>query len=350
MIKETIFLILFCLACFVSMAQIGGRYAFESSSLPVNARITALGGSHITVMDSDVGLAFQNPALSNVSMHNQLGINHNSHFAGIGNGNVSYGYGLDSLGLSIHGGLSYVSYGDFDAADATGQLTGSFEAGEVAVILGAGKQLNERIRAGVNIKFLNARFESYGASAVGMDVGFHYQKPGSLSSWALVLQNIGAEFNAVVDQRRALPFNLQLGFSKRLEHLPFRFSIIAHQLQRWYIRYDDPDFDVQVNFLGEATEISAFDKGVDNFFRHFIFNGEFLIGVHEQFRLRLAYNHLRKQEMRLSNFRSLAGFSFGFGFNIRKVKFDYGIGYYHLAGATNHLSLRIDMDKIFNKI
>ena len=94
MIKETIFLILFCLACFVSMAQIGGRYAFESSSLPVNARITALGGSHITVMDSDVGLAFQNPALSNVSMHNQLGINHNSHFAGIGNGNVAMAMGL----------------------------------------------------------------------------------------------------------------------------------------------------------------------------------------------------------------------------------------------------------------
>ena len=145
-------------------------------------------------------------------------------------------------------------------------------------------------------------------------------------------------------------FDLQIAFSKRLEHLPFRFTITAQQLQKWYIRYDDPDRDVQVNFIGEVQEISGFSKGLDNFFRHFIFSGEFLIGAREQFRLRFAYNHLRKQEMRLSSFRSLAGFSLGFGFNIKKIKFDYGLGYYHLSGATNHLSLRMDLDRIFRKI
>ncbi len=316
----------------------------------MNARLTALGGHQITLVDGDVGLALQNPAVSNAKMQHQLAINHNFHFAGISHGNVAFAKSLDSLAIDLHAAFSYVDYGSFQAADAIGNISGEFTAGEMAFIVGAGKQLNERIRAGVNLKILSANFESYGSFGLGLDLGLHYSKPGSLSSWALVLRNIGSELSAVVDDKRALPLDLQLGFSKRLEHLPFRFTIIAQQLQQWYIRYDDPDRDRQVDFTGQVTEVSGFSKGVDNFFRHLIFSGEFLIGSREQFRLRMAYNHLRRQEMRLSNFRSLAGFSFGFGFNIKSIKFDYGLGYYHLAGATNHLSLSLNMDRIFNKI
>lgn len=330
--------------------QIGGQYAFESVSLPFNARLTALGGTQNNIIDSDVILALQNPALSNVEMNNQLSINHNFHLAGISNGTVAFGKSMDSLGVSFHAAINYIDYGDFQASDNIGNVSGSFSAGELGLNVGAGKQINERIRAGVNLKFLSGNYESYNAFAVGMDLGFHYQRPGSMSSWALVLRNIGGELNAVVDDKRSLPLDLQLSFSKRLEHLPFRFTITGHQLQQWYIRYDDPDRDIQVNLLGETQEISGFSRNLDNLFRHLIFSGEFLIGSREQFRMRFAYNHLRKQEMRLTDFRSLAGFSFGLGFNIKKIKFDYGVGYYHLAGATNHLSLRLNMDRIFNKI
>ena len=330
--------------------QIGGQYAFESVSLPFNARLTALGGTQNNIIDSDVILALQNPALSNVAMNNQLSINHNFHLAGISNGTVAFGKSMDSLGVSFHAAINYIDYGDFQASDNIGNVSGSFSAGELGLNIGAGKQINERIRAGVNLKFLSGNYESYNAFAVGMDLGFHYQRPGSMSSWALVLRNIGGELNAVVDDKRSLPLDLQLSFSKRLEHLPFRFTITGHQLQQWYIRYDDPDRDIQVNLLGETQEISGFSRNLDNLFRHLIFSGEFLIGSREQFRMRFAYNHLRKQEMRLTDFRSLAGFSFGLGFNIKKIKFDYGVGYYHLAGATNHLSLRLNMDRIFNKI
>ena len=330
--------------------QIGGQYAFESVSLPFNARLTALGGTQNNIIDSDVILALQNPALSNVEMNNQLSINHNFHLAGISNGTVAFGKSMDTLGVSFHAAINYIDYGDFQASDNIGNVSGSFSAGELGLNIGAGTQINERIRAGVNLKFLSGNYESYNAFAVGMDLGFHYQRPGSMSSWALVLRNIGGELNAVVDDKRSLPLDLQLSFSKRLEHLPFRFTITGHQLQQWYIRYDDPDRDIQVNLLGETQEISGFSRNLDNLFRHLIFSGEFLIGSREQFRMRFAYNHLRKQEMRLTDFRSLAGFSFGLGFNIKKIKFDYGVGYYHLAGATNHLSLRLNMDRIFNKI
>lgn len=330
--------------------QIGGRYAFESVSLPLNARLTGLGGYLTTVQDEDVALAFQNPALSNGHMDGQLSINHNFHFTGISHGSALFGKSLDSLDIHMHFGLAYIDYGSFQSADVFGDVLGEFSAGELALIAGASHKLNERITAGVNIKFLSSNYESYSALGLGADLGLYYSRPGSYGSWSVVLRNIGSEIKAVSGDKRALPFDLQIGYSKRLKHLPFRFSVIARQLQQWYIRYDDPDKDIQTNFIGEEQEVSGFSKALDNTFRHLIFSGEFLIGAHEQFRLRLAYNHLRRQEMRLRNFRSLAGFSFGIGFNIKKIRFDYGIGYYHLAGATNHLSLRIDLNRIFNKI
>jgi len=151
-------------------------------------------------------------------------------------------------------------------------------------------------------------------------------------------------------ERDPLPVDLQIGYSKRLEHLPFRFSIIGHHLFDPYIRFDDPEVDVTTDIFGVETYKSSFSKNVDNFFRHIIFNGEFLIGKNEGFRLRVGYDHLRRQELKATTFRSLGGFSMGFGFSIRRFKFDYGVGHYHLVGAANHLSLRYDIGRFFKKI
>lgn len=297
-------------------------------------------------------MAQANPALSNIIQNNQLSLNHSFHFAGVSYGNVAFGKTLDSLGISTHAAIQYVNYGSFDRSDEIGNINGEFSAGEVGVLLGAAKQLNERIRAGVNLKFLSSNYEAYGSFGVGLDIGFQYSNPGSSGAWGLVLRNIGSELSAIVDEKRALPFDLQLGYSKKLAHLPFRFSVIGHNLQNWYIRYDDPDFDITSNtIIPEETETKgSFSRNLDNLFRHLIFNGEFLIGNREQFRLRVGYNHLRKQEMRVQSLRSLAGFSFGIGFNIKKIMIDYGISNYHIAGANNHISIRLNMDRIFNKV
>ena len=334
----------------LSKAQIGGRFAFETASLPSSARLTALGGSLISIKDNDLALAQLNPALSNVLQNNQLSINHNFHFAGVSFSNVAFGKTFDSLGISTHVAVQNVSYGTFDLTDEFGNINGEFSASEIGVVVGAAKQLNERIRAGVNLKFLSSNFESFGSVALGLDIGLLYARSEESGSWGLVLRNIGRELTAIVDDKRGLPFDLQLGYSKKLKHLPFRFSVVGHNLQKWDIRFDDPDFDTESTLTGEITTKGSFSRNLDNLFRHIIFNGEFLIGKNEQFRLRFGYNHLRKQEMRLRSFRSLAGFSTGIGFNIKKIMIDYGVGYYHIAGANNHISIRLNMDRILSRV
>lgn len=332
------------------LAQIGGRYTYEFLGNPQSARLTALGGSLITIADNDISLAAANPALLSDTSHNQISINHNFAFAGGSNGYIGYARSIEKLDINAHIGISYASFGDFTAADELGNDQGTFSGGETAVTIGASKQLNERIAIGANLKGVFGSLETYSSVGIGADIGLLYKKPGSNFSAAFVVKNIGTELSAYGEESSYLPLDIQIGVSQKLQHLPFRFTIIAHQLQKWGVRYDDPDnVETETLFGEQAPETSALSKEVDNFFRHFIFNGEFLLGKTQGFKLRFGYNHLRRKELSLSNFRSLAGFSAGFGLRIKGINIDYGLGYFHLAGAANHLSIRTDLDRFFRK-
>lgn len=324
-------------------AQTGGEYAFDFLGLPASARETALGGSLITIADEDLSLAYANPALLNDKMHNRIVFNHNFLFADVTNGYASYARSLSETGITMHGGFKYIDYGEFDLADVFGNLDGNFSANEWSFHIGASKKLNNRFNIGVNIKYIRSQLAGYNSSGVASDIGAIYQIPESEFSLAISLKNIGSEISSYKDEFGLSPVDLQIGLSKKLRYLPFRFSVIAHSLQRWNLRYDS-SLAEEVDIFGEVIEQGAFSKGIDNFFRHFIFSGEFLIGKNQNLRLRLGYNHQRRKELAVSTFRSLGGFSFGFGLKVSKFRLDYGVGAYHLAGGTNHLGISIDLD------
>lgn len=160
---------------------------------------------------------------------------------------------------------------------------------------------------------------------------------------------MGAELTTYNGSGFGTPLDIQVGVSKRLKYLPFRLTIIAHQLHKANVRYDDPDKLVQTDIFGEPVKVNKFGESIDNIFRHIIINGEFMLGKNENLRLRAGYNHLRRKELSLRTFRSLAGFSLGFGIKVSAFKLDYGVGYYHVAGATNHISISTDLGRLFKK-
>lgn len=327
---------------------LGTNEVFDYIQSPMSARANALGGGLVTVRDCDIGNGLSNPALLNVKQHREIGVSHTFHFAGIGQNVLQYGHTLDSLKLSLHGGIQHIGYGSFDRADVFGNVNGEFKASEVAVFVGAAHQLNERITVGSTLRWMSANYDQYGAMALGLDLGLLYSNIDNTFATGAVVKNMGVVLNGFTDTDETVRKDIQIGLSKRLNHLPFRFGVTLHQLQQWNIRYKDPNV-VQTDILGNDNEESTFAQNLDNLFRHVILNGEFLLGKREQFRLRLAYNHLRNKELSVLTFRSLTGFSFGFGINIKRFKIDYGMAFYHLEGATNQLSLRFNPFE-YNKI
>lgn len=330
-----------------AFAQLGGLNTYEFVNLSTSARISALGNNLITVRDDDVTLAPANPALANPGMHQQVAFNHSFLAGGIQFGNVGYGHHINKWNTTFHGGVQYINYGEFDRTNILGETEGTFKGAEYAITIGGARQVAERLVVGTNIKYITSQLEGYNSMGVMADVSAMYFDTASNFTFTIVARNMGSQITTYrEDNFEPLPFEIQLGLSKRLKYLPFRFSIIYHHLDRWNILYDDPNAEESTIFLGEEpTERSKSSIWLDNFARHFIFNGEFLFGKKENFRLRVGYNHFRRKELSVDNFRSLAGFSAGIGIKINRFRIDYGYNSYHLGGGINHIGISTNIQE-----
>lgn len=333
-------------------SQRGGERIFEFIHLPTSARSTALGGSQIALVSDDYNLVGGNPALLNESMDRSLVFQDNFHFAGVNNGYAGYAKYFSKIKCTLHGGVQYLNYGEFTAADDKGNVEGNFKAKDLAINVGISRTLNERMTGGFLVRYIQSSLETYTSNGLAMDAGITYRSEDELNHYALVLKGFGFQFSKYFPEQEIgkMPVDLQIGFSKRLQYVPFRLSILAHDLNRWDLRYESPlDEQTGLGFGEEPQPPSEFGQQVDNFFKHMTFGGEFIIGKKETLMLRVAYNHQQHQELSVVNLRSLAGFSGGIGVNLKAFILDYGFAVYHQAGSSKHIGLRIDIDQLAKK-
>lgn len=326
--------------------QIGGLETYRFLGLSPSARVSGLAGNLITVADDDVNLAYQNPASLNPEMHQQIGFNHSFHLNDIGHSFVTYGHYAEKWDLSLYGGLKYVNYGEIERTNEFFQTEGTFRANEYAFVLGAARQVYDRLSLGANVKFISSQFDIYQSVGVATDLALFYTDTTKNFTATMVMKNIGTQLTTYDDERERLPFEIQVGVSKRLRYLPFRFSVIYEHLQAWNILYDDPNLEQGILFIGqEDSGDSASDAFFDNLFRHFVFNGELLMGAKENFRLRFGYRHVLRRELSVNNFGSLSGFTFGVGLKVNRFRIDYGRYNLHLAGGQNHFSVSTNIQE-----
>lgn len=328
-------------------AQVGGLFTYEFLNFAPSARVSALGGTHITVADDDINLAANNPALLNASMHQQLSFSHAFHLSGINYGYVAGGYYHEKLDMTFHAGIRYVNYGDFDLTNTLGQVEGTFQAKEYGITFGGAKSFSERFTAGLNVRLITSQLESYRSLGLVTDIGLLYQDTAKNFTFTILARNAGVQIKEYrAENKEPLPFEMQIGLSKRLKHLPLRFSVIYRYFDRWNILYDDPNSTEQILFLDDTpTTKSNASIWLDNFARHFVFNGELLIGKRGNFRLRFGYSHLLRKELSVDEYRSLAGFTFGAGIRINRFHLDYGRTNFHLGGGVNHLSISTNINE-----
>lgn len=330
-----------CLFGFSVTAQIGGESAYSFLSLTPSARIAALGGSQVAVNDTaDLNLACHNPALLHEGMVNRLVVNYVDYLESVSYGYASYAFRPLEVGV-FAAGMHYINYGSFVEADEEGVLTGGFfRAGEYALhLMYAGKF--RRWRYGVTLKPVYSVFESYRSLGIAGDAGVAWFSESKLASVGLAARNFGTMVTTYYDngEREPLPFDLQAGFSGRLAHAPLIFYVTAHHLNHWTLAQPEEEETEEVQFLEPAE---AFPKQL---MRHLVLGAE--IVPSPAFTLRVGYNYHLQQQMKVEERISTVGFSLGFGVRIRRFRLDYANTRYHVAGASNHLSLAIALDGNF---
>jgi len=330
----------------VGWAQKGGESTYSFLGLTNAARVAALGGEVVSLSDGDINLVYHNPALLTFEMHNNLTLNYVNYFAGVNYGYAAYGYSLEGIG-NFAAGIHYVNYGTFDRTDELGEIQGTFRASEYAMNLFYSRTfLDTLLSVGINLKPIFSSLEQYTSFGLAVDLGATYFLPNSLTTFGLVVKNIGTQITTYTGRRESLPFEIQAGITQGLAHAPFLFSVTLQNLERWDLTYTVHDEDNAL-FPGSNSERSGFDIFGDRLMRHVVFGTEFILG--DNFHIDAGFNYKRRKEMMVNSHPGMVGFSMGFGFRVSKFHFSYGRASYHLAGGTNHFSLTVNLSEFYRK-
>ena len=321
----------------LGQAQLGGATVFNSLNIPSSARVAAVGGNLIAVDDDDINLAIYNPSLLDSAMTGQAALSYVNYFAKTNFGFASYAKHVENV-ATFGATVQYFNYGKFDETDVNGDVIGEFNAGDIGLTIGAGIPIDTNYSIGANVKVLYSALESYYSVGAAIDLAATYNNEGRRFTAALVMKNIGYQLVAYNESdREKLPFEIQLGISKRLIHAPLRFSVIAEYLQQWDLTYLNTNEEAVIDpITGETINQGGFEFG-DKLMRHLVFGGEIFLG--DNLSARFGYNYRKRQEMKISNKPGTAGLSWGLGVGIKRFNFSYGNAKFHLAGASHHFTV-----------
>jgi hypothetical protein len=327
-----------------SYAQtLGGNTVFNFLKVPNTPQLSALGGINVSQVSNDIGLAFNNPALLKPQMHSQLNAVFNNFYAGISSYHLSLGYHHPKLNTNFLWGLNYFNYGSTQETDAAGNILGKFRPTDWVMQVSASRSYLEKWNYGATLKFISSNYGQYQSNGVAVDVGVLYHDSTQLFSASLLAKNMGAQLKKYDGTDPGdLPFDLEVGLTKRLVNAPFSFSFTAHHLQQFNISYDDTTYNNDNGFVNGNNRKFSFDK----LFRHFVFATTIYLG--DKAEITAGYNHLRRQELNIGKGgNGLNGFSLGAALILDKLQVRYARSHYQNNTGYNQFGLNMTLNKYF---
>jgi hypothetical protein len=328
-LKNKVVLVIALIVTYYSAsAQQAGTTSYSFLNLPYGAKIGAIGGSNTSLYRNDPNLFLSNPALASDSLAQRPSISYTAFPTGIGLSTATYSHSFSNAGL-WSAGIQYLSYGQIDGFDDSGNATGSFKPNDYAIIISHVRSSNN-IRFGASIKQVGSNIAGYKGSATLFDLGSVFIHPSQRFTVGLSIKNIGFEWQKISESvNTKLPFDIQLGATVKPLHMPFRFSFTLYKLNQWDLTL--------------PNEINT-NEFADNLMRHIVFGGELLINKH--INVLFGYNHLRKKELKIDNSGGFSGFSLGLDIKTKSFELVYGYGGYHVAGNANMLTITVNMDQL----
>lgn len=335
---RVITLLLFIVFGSTSLAQVGGERVFNFLNTTTSARQAALGGEILTLTD-DISQPLWNPSTITAEIDNQVGLNYVDFLTDVNYGSLSFAHLFTRRTGTFHAGITFVDYGKLIAADEQGNETGTFKARDLAVQIGYAYELPwDNFYVGANLKFINATIENFSSNGIAADLAVTYYDPFKPYMFTAVVRNLGSQLSAFDQEREKLPFDVAIGASYKLEYLPLRWHLTVNNLQQWKLSYPNPS-DSQTSIGGETSNEDI--SFLNNAIRHMSIGAEFF--PEGGFNLRLGYNFRRARELRLTESRTFAGFTAGFGLKMGRFKLNYAFSKFHPDSNTNTFSLNINL-------
>ena len=303
MLKKNI-LSLFLILWTVTIQAQEDNSIFQFLKLPFSAHAASLGGENITVIEDDITMAVQNPALLSCVSNNTINFNYMFYFDGVKVASAAYSRVLgerSSWALAAQ----FVDYGKMKEYTEEHIYLGNFSAKDIAIGVIYSYDLSDYWSGGVKANLIYSKYAHYNSFAMGVDLGINYYNEYKDFSFSVACRNLGGQIVAFDDRHEKLPINLQVGITKRLAHAPFRISATLYNLSDWKD---------------------------SKFFNHCALGIDFI--PTETFYLALGYNFQRGNEMKINGSSHWAGLTAGAGIQIKRFKLGASYGKYHMNASS----------------
>ncbi len=304
--KKVVFALLCTIAATGTQAQ-ESQTLYNFLRLPVSAHVAALGGDNITIVEDDPTLIFHNPALICTVSDMSINLNYMNYMEGCNTASASFTKSWRERGTWAVT-AQYMDYGNMREVTADNIETGTFSVKDVVVGGAFAYIFNDKLAGGVSGKFISSNIGGYNSFAVGVDLGLNYYDEDKGLSLSAVARNLGGQIKAYYDNFEKIPFDLQVGVSKKLGKAPLRLSATMTKLNDW-----NEDF------------INHFVVGVDVMLSSSIY----LAG---------GYNFGRVADMKISDNEGSsshgAGLSFGGGLQLERFKLNVAYAKYHVSSSS----------------
>ena len=304
---QPIGLLLISLLCVWPTAAQESQTAYNFLRLPVSAHVAALGGENITLTDNDATLIFHNPSLINGVSDRTINLNYMTYMEGAKTASAAY---VMAAGDRATWGVTgqYMDYGTMRQTTTVNEDLGTFSARDIAIGGSFAYALTNALSGGITAKVISSHIAGYSSLAVGFDLGLNYLNEGGDLSISAVARNLGGQVKAYDDTFDRIPFDLQLGISKRLGNAPLRFSATLSRLNDW----------------DEA------------FGRHLAIGVDVLLS--DQIYIAAGYNFRSASQMKINDGDGSsahgAGLSLGAGLQLERFKLNIGYGKYHVSASS----------------
>ena len=272
---------------------------FQFLKLPFSAHSAALGGENISIVEDDLTMAMQNPALLSCVADNTLNLNYMFYFDGANTGSAAFSR-MAGERSSWAVAAQYVDYGSMKEVTEDNIILGTFKAKDMLFAGLFSYDFNDYWSGGVRTNLIYSNYAHYNSFAIGVDLGLNYYHEYSDFSFSVTAINLGGQIVAFDERHEKLPADVQIGFSKRLSHAPFRASVTFYNMTRWK----------------HSKFLNHFALGLD-----FIPTSNFYASI--------GYNFQRGNQMKIAGASKWAGLTAGAGIQIKRFKFGAAYAKYH---------------------
>ncbi len=316
-----------------------GSAAYSFLNVTSSSKIYGLGGVNISLVDDDITVADQNPALLGSEMSNQVALNYMHYMGGSNFAGLRYGHQAGERG-AWSAAIRYFGYGSIKEALPDGSIIGSFSPKDVSFGGSYSHDITDRLRGGIALNMLYSSYADYSAFAISTDLGINYYDSDRDLSLSAVVANLGGQVKRFNEAYNRLPIDVRLGWSQSFGSFPIRFSITAWNLTKWHLPY------VETGDGSDTAKPEVKDKFMSNLFRHLVFGADLISS--DNFYIALGYNYKTRTDMSTYSRSFVSGFSLGAGLNVKSFRVGVALSQPHSGAFTMMVNLTCNLNELIN--